>query len=330
MKNPEITVLAVLAAVLFAGWAVIQADVFGGTEAEFSQEGDGIEASISGFLPSEYSYSIYTGASVSTALYYWYDESMPCDSPHSSQSGFFDAVDALLKVRSHDPGIRVDTATLEAVMRESMADGTVKATAVYFCGGVLPKSLCENGLLKQWIEAGGTVHWTGDAMGYRVTSPSGVEVWDKEWLFPEGTVGSGSESDAHNHTYWSQRLVPTLTGCSYGLNPEALTDAGIKTVALGLVNDDGYASYAVSQFGQGRVYVIGTYTTGIFHSYYQMASADIIASGIDFDTEESCSGSGSKGYGSCGFTIDQSPSAGDVLYLRLGSPFVNWATTHAF
>ena len=330
MKNPEIAILAVLVAVLVAGWAVIQVDIYGGTSVKVTVGDDGTDVRIDGLLPSDYHYSIYSGADVSSELYYWYDESVECRSTHQMQSDFFDSMDALLKVRNFGAGIRVDTQALVDMMERTMADGTVSETAVYFCGDVLPKAIMEDGLLDSWIRAGGTVHWTGNAMGAYVTSEAGIESWDPTAFFPEGTVADGSAELAHNHTYWSQRLVPTLSQCTNGLNVDALKEQGINTVSLGLINDDGFSSYAVSDYGSGRIYVLGMYTSAVFPAYYQMVSADVIASGIDTDTVESFSGDGKKGYWGTDVSIDYTPSAGDVLYLRLGSPFVNWATTHVF
>ena len=128
MKNPEIAILAVLVAVLVAGWAVIQVDIYGGTSVKVTAGDDGTDVRIDGLLPSDYHYSIYSGADVSSELYYWYDESVECRSTHQMQSDFFDSMDALLKVRNHEAGKRVDTqALVEMMERELLLETYIKS-----------------------------------------------------------------------------------------------------------------------------------------------------------------------------------------------------------
>ena len=322
MKNPEIAILAVLAAVLLVGWAVIQLDIYGDTSVEVENNGDSIDVRVDGFLPADYSYSILSGADVSANLYYWYDTSLQTSMSHDQQAQFFDSLDSLLKVRNHAAGERIATERLVEVLSDL---SSASETAVYFCAGVLPKAVVDNDLLKNWVSAGGTIHWTGEAMGKYVTSENGVEEFDARYFFPEGSVSEKSQSEAHIHTYWSQRLVPTLTNCSYGVNVQMLTDEGYNTVSLGLLNDAGYSSFAVTDYDAGRIYTMGLYTEGTVPAYYMMISADIISYGIDTDTTEVTSVSGDKGYGAKQFTIDHTATAGETLIVKTGAPFTNWA-----
>ena len=322
MRNPEVAILTVIAAVLVVGWAVNQADMFADTSADIWNDDDSINVTLNGFLPSGYSYSIYAGTDVSNSLYYWYDTSMPGMIYHSQQVQFYDALDSMLELRGYTKGQRIDTAALTELLQDT---GNASGKAVYFCAGVLPKAVVEGDLLKNWILAGGTIHWSMGELGKSVTSESGIEEFDATYFFPEGTIAESTLSAGVTATYWSERMGVTLTNCSYGVNVQMLNDAGYNTVSLGLLNEKGFSSYAVTDYGSGRIYSLGQFNNNTYEAYYLMASADVIAYGIDTGTTEVLSGSGDKGYGTKQFTIEHAATAGEMLIVKIGMPFTNWA-----
>ena len=108
MKNPEIAILAVLVAVLVAGWAVIQVDIYGGTSVKVTVGDDGTDVRIDGLLPSDYHYSIYSGADVSSELYYWYDGSRAYQTAPADQR----SSDLAQRIPTYETVLELDTDTI--------------------------------------------------------------------------------------------------------------------------------------------------------------------------------------------------------------------------
>ena len=323
-------ILVVFIVIVTVGWGLYSVD-YDRCEAEIEQTGSGADIHLHGFNPADYDYMMLSGADVPDHLYYYQDSDFMSYTTQYCQSEFFDTLDYMMDARSMSHGVRAGAQELVSMMMTQTASSTAAGNAVVFSSGALPYILCSDGVavLQDWILAGGTVYWTGVAIGTSVAYADHIDE-DLPGIFPDGVIAEYDEEHVrygYELSSWTTCLGTTYNNCSSGMN---VLTIGASAVSLGIMDEEGYSSMAECQYGSGRIYILGG-NVAVNKDAGQVAMlANIICTGVDSDTVILKEDSGQKGYGDTTVSVEADIHPGDVLCLKFGEPYVSWAVCKTF
>jgi len=272
--------------------------------------GDGTEITVSGSLPADVRYRVFSDTATPERIYLFADPDYPgAFLPYRTQDKVLSSLKDLMSRRGYDGAELIDAERLAQLCSDPSA---ASCSGIVIMSGALPETIypndSENGLLT-WLSNGGTLYWSGPDMG-RFRALSNGQCID---------TGNGYFGDGVNHSddiYLVSETsdVAELMGfvsaeAQYGLRSDY---PGSRV--LGLHGE--YSSLSVVHVSAGRVYILGSFLNSLYvEDFYTFA--DMMVIGITEDTVIKDSGIYHKGYGKGSFTIDGT-SPGDTVYVSAG------------
>lgn len=309
--------LAISCAVILAGCAVIYCFDNNDYGASIEIKDGKIDYSITGFMPCDYTYRVYSGADVPERIYLYFDENYANVYGMKDLRRALDDMEKILKDRGYESFERIDANGLKELI-----DDSTKAigSQLVFLNGTIPDTIYNGSSMRltEWMDNGGTVLWAGPEIGLYVSHIGGFEMAENGRLF-KGHVNDGKEQDIE-----SISEMGLVTGFSlYNCIPYGLEKDYPGSICLSTCSSD-YSSASVMSYSNGRIYIIGgNMTNNVLPLLTSMA--EIMICGINENTTLKSTETFHKGYGSISSSFDTAVSSGDVLLLTIGKPYSSWA-----
>ena len=318
----EYVIFAVFSVILLIGCYNVYFVDHGDYSYDCTVDASGISLSVEG-APSDYRYSIYSNTDVPTKMYLYLDEGYQSQlNTYYHQSEFLGVLKDMLSRRGLEDIQYVDSEGLKTIMTSKCS--------IFFVSGARPDTVYDGSgsdIFTDWLDLGGSVYWAGPEIGRYISTPDGVT--DLDIGFFGGKVSDKEKNYGYNHSEMYEYTCVRYDDCTYGLDvtiPDSLP--------LGYISDDGYSAITVAKLGNGSVTVFGgqlTVTENISQVLTDRTfSAEIVMSGLTYQSEGLAHGTGVSSQGTEHIDIDIS-SYGDVaLVISVGEPASKWGRTHLF
>ena len=297
--------LVVLCAFVLLGGVLIYCVDNDDYDVALSSSGD---FTISGFMPAEYSYRVYTGSDVPEHLYIYLDSGYSSFFNYYKQKEFSEGLTLLLKNRGYGTVSYVDASQLPDVL--SNADDS----AVMFVSGSLPDTVTLDAVIT-YMENGGCVYWSGPDIGSYVSHKGSCDETD-DGYFGE-YVNDKDDEQVKAIADIGRSIGLSLDELTYGLGLDCPDSEVLSTYG------EKHSSLSVVPVGEGRIFVFGTNLSEVSINV-ESAVAELIICGIGEDTEITSSGSGHKGIGDAKGSIEIGPDA-ELVIFSIGKPYSAWA-----
>lgn len=315
-------ILAIACAVVIAGCAVIYCFDNNDYGATVSLNGTKVDYSITGFMPCEYTYKLYSGTSVPDRIYLYYDENYADCYDKNVLKRALNDLDKMMRDRGYNSFEYVDAKGLKALIDDpSKAVGS----ELVFINGTIPDTIYDDTTMRlvEWMDNGGTVLWSGPEIGLFRSHIEGCVTAENGRIF-KGHINDGKEQDIE-----SISDLGYATGFSlYNSIPSGIEKNYSGSVCLSTCSKD-YSSASVMEYSNGRIYIIGG---DMSNNVLTVLSAltEIMICGINEDTVLESTNTFHKGYGNVTGTFDLQVNTGDLLLLTIGKPYSSWARTFTF
>lgn len=275
-----------------------------------------VTVTVGGTLSSEITYHILSDTDVPEKIYLFLDKNY-CGKQVSyrEQDKLQNSMQILLGNRGYHNTEFIDAERLAQIVSDP---AEVSKSGIVMVSGSIPENIypdASNNGLKQWMDYGGTVYWSGPGMGmYRATF-GGDDV-----KVENGCVFGNSVNNNKEQNYRASYVndISSAYGYSNGKVEFGLAKDYAGSKVLGL-SDDKYSSLSVVPVGSGRAYVLGCHLDGL-EVEALFAYVDIIASGITENTVIKESGTYSKHLGTKSFTTETAVVSGDAMFVSTGKP----------
>ena len=308
-------ILVISCVILLAGCTVIYCFDNNDYTASVVVNSSDIEYSITGFMPCDYTFKVYTNADVPERLYLYYDENYESKTNIERQQIFFSDMERVLKARGYQNIEYVDANALK-----DLIDDPSKApkSAIFFASGMMPDTVYGStaGFI-EWMDNGGTIIWSGPEIGLYVSHTSGYDTAESGRILKDH-VNNGDPQD-----------IETISdlGLATGFSLKKCIDYGLEkdypgSVCLSTCSKD-YSSASVLKYSNGRLFIIGGDITDSVLSTHS-SLAEIIIGGINENSSIRTMETFHKGYGDVSGTFIASVSAGDSVILTIGQPYSSW------
>jgi hypothetical protein len=257
---------------------------------------------------------------------------VPIGAKELTQEYHIEQLIKMLNIRGICDITMLNAADLAVAMRSDFAPGG-KATSkgLVVLSGALPYTIytgyAEDTVFK-WITAGGSLYWAGNILGKYCAKENGTtdEVIGYETLFFGPCMNtddaSAELSDVANGYRYSLSLMNSSV--KYGIDPSKLSAAGL---AVGYT-DGTYCSSVLVKFGSGMICVFA----GDLSNEQRHDLAQIIASGICYDSKEAGYAEGNVKRGTVTGTIDAAFKSGHnyTVYIYCGGYFTVYGKTTGY
>jgi hypothetical protein len=292
---------------------------------------DGVDYEVSSNSSVSYRILAYDDARPVGKLYIYYDENYAVHgTTHKEQRAIISSMIAELKIR----GV-TDTELVNAAELYEKISIYKDGDAALIMSGALPVNVYDgdtNLKIFDWVNAGGSLYWMGDAIGAKYAD--GKTLTDAPADHQQKIFGVAAGVDCILTEYqplvkWSgnelsEALALTYAGVVYGMNVTAL---GALSLGFEYVSGSGdvYGSVSMVESGDGMICVVGRFDS----SSALTSMAQLIATGVSPSSEliGSASGSFIRG-GSATGTLSWDASKTDVaVQIRMGEPFTVYART---
>ena len=310
-------ILAISCAVILSGCAVIYCFDNNNYGVSIEVREGKVDYSITGFMPCDYTYRVYSGADVPERIYLYFDSSYANYYDIGNLNRAANDIEKILKDRGFESFKRVDANNLKKLMDDpSKAIGSL----LIFLNGTIPDTIYDGTSMRltEWMDNGGSVVWAGPEIGLLVSHTYGYEMAENGRLF-KGHINDGKEQDIQSISEMGE-----ITGFSlYNCIPYGLEKDYPGSMCLSTCSSD-YSSASVMSYSNGRIYIIGgNMTNNVLPLLTSMA--EMMICGINENTILKSTETFHKGYGNISGTFDTSVSSGDVLLLTIGKPYSSWA-----
>ena len=275
-------------------------------------------------------------------VYVYYDESYasayvvepgPIGSHELMQEYYVDQMTKHLVNRGTSVRI-LSAADLAVAMNDDISGVLQKGLIV--ASGALPDTIYTGDtadLIFDWLNDGGRLFWVGNLLGKFIATPTGiVDVTSDYQMLFFGVSDCLNASDDYlaleDVTDNNLRYDLSLRNndIRYAVNTSKLTTAGVSCLATGFT-DGTYDSIVLTEYGNGMVCVFG----GDLSREQYRDVAQIVSSGVCYNTSVLDVVSGSIRYGSDSGSIDLSAAADNVVvYVYLGGYFPVYGRSFSF
>ena len=224
-----------------------------------------------------------------------------------------------------------------ADLADALADdvGGAFQKGLIVISGALPDTVYSdtNNLIFDWMSDGGRLFWVGNVLGKYVATPSGIidGPSNHQTLFfgVSDCLNTGEDSLALDDvTVNSLRYDLSLRNndIRYAVNTSALIAAGVNCLPMGFT-DGTYDSIVLTEYGNGMICVFG----GDLSREQYRDVAQIVSSGVCYNTTVMEVASGSVRYGSVNGSMDLSAAIEYVVvYAYLGGYFPVYGQSFSF
>lgn len=306
-------ILAICCAVLLSGCAVIYCYDNNDYSASITIDGDHFDYEISGFMPCEYAWRVYSNTEVLDKMYFYLDERYESMNEFDGQKIFAEDMMRVLKSRGFDNVKTIDADELkDLVLDPSAAAGS----GIFFNCGTLPDTVSDH--MDDWFANGGTVFWAGEEYGMYIAHTDGYDEITEGRPF-QGSVNDDTDQNIKEISEFGKATGFSLKDCcGFGLKKDYPGSLCLSTCS------DDYSSASVLGYNGGRIYIFGDSLNGTVLCNHT-ALAEIIICGITENTIIEANEEFHKGYGSVSGTIDLTLSSGNVVIVSIGKPYSSWA-----
>ena len=313
-------ILAILTVFLLAGCAVIYCVDNDDYTATVNTDSGGVDYTISGFMPCDYTFKVYSNTDVPDRLYFYYDEDYEHFYDIERQKTFFNDLERVLKARGFDEIQYVDANGLKGLIDDP---SKTAGSELFLISGMIPDTIysATEMRLTEWMDNGGTVFWAGPEIGLYISHTDGYDEADNGRILKDH-VNGGIQQD-----------IRTISELGYvtGFSLNRHLQFGLEkdypgAVCLSTCSDD-YSSASVLKYSAGRIYIVGGDIMDSVITHHT-ALAEIIICGINENTVLKSTETFHKGYGDTSGTFDCPVVSGDVVLLTIGKPYSSWARAY--
>jgi len=326
-KNKVLVLAAVLFAAMFIGQALTYFAVPNRYDVSAELSGSDITYTISTNSSVTYAVLTYDNAKEIERLFIYYDESYAVyEVNHEWQNRFIRQMIAELDTRGFAGEITIVNAGELSDALDDLKDGD----AVLITSGVLPATVysdTENKMF-QWVEDGGSLYWIGYAIG--ALYADGKDVADAPTSYQADIFGADDcirmddiRSMERSADPLSSGLLLNNNRLIYGLNVDAVNDAGVLIARSLGFEHEGHSSVALVEKGDGMICVVA----GLLWNIERVSVSQLISSGVTTSSSLIGSVSGSIVRSTATGTIDVTGSSDIGVHIRMGEPNIVHART---